>query len=587
MTTHPPVLGGCGAVSGAGDGVDPLWELIRRGESAIGPAARFDPDPFPGALAALAPGEPGVLRHGLTAAREALAGTDLELETGWLVLGTTMGSDLERIDALAADLGRALGLGGPLLTISTACCSSTAAIGLAAELVETGVAPWALAGGAEELGLELYAGFRALGVLACRPCTPLGEVMGTTLGEGAGFVVVRPEGDGPAVLGSGTSSDAHHATTPHPRGRGVRRAVEAALAHAGVPRSTVGFVSLHGTGTAANDHAECLGVVGALGAAVPASSTKGHLGHAQAAAGVLELLVALEGRRRGQMPPTLGCDAPRPRLGVDPIPGPRPRAASFDRFVALNAAFGGANAALVLGAGEPRERERRPVYLAAVHHEVAGADLGQRFLRQVRGVDPHGLDPSALLATLAVHGARPRRRVPADRRGITLGSAAAPSTSLDEFRESIRERGIAAPSASAFGRLVLHAPAGAASRLLGMRGPTTTVSMGRGSGLLAVALSAHALAWRDDADALVAVSLDEGEGAIAFGLTHQRPEGPCCRVSAHTIERGVADVGAPLDGARALAEAFHALCTGAQRTATVTAGEPGLGGVRLTIEREG
>ena len=597
VRARPALLCGAGAVSGAGVGVAAHWDLVEAGLSAIGRAPRFTPDPFPTALAALVGGPPDVLATAIAAAREALADATVDRTQGWLVLGTTMGRDLEAIDELAKELGHALGLGGPLVTVSTACSSSTAAIGLAADLVQTGVAPWVLAGGADELSIELYAGFRALGVLADRPCTPLGPVVGTTLGEGAGFVVVGPDGDGPAVLGSATSSDAHHATTPHPRGRGVRHVIVNALQRARLAGSYVGYVSLHGTGTSANDVAECMGVTAALGRrGVPASSLKGHIGHTQAAAGALELIVTLEGQRRDQMPPSLGCVPPRRRLDVDPIGGDRPRAQKFDSFVSVNAAFGGANAALVIAPSRSVRKQRvRRVFLTAVGRADVGPDLLVRATDCLRNVDPYGLDPAGLLTTLATRQALDATTTPPERRGLYLGMASSPQQSLHTFRQSIRDRGIGHPNAHAFGHLVLHAPAGAASRVLGLQGATTTVSLGAASGLLAFALAAHALAWREDVDALVAASVDEEEGALAFALTAPAAANDelkrTCRVVSCSIDRDASidcdaspEAAAPLDGARRMAAAFDAICQGRQQTATITAHAPELGRVSITLE---
>ena len=99
-----------------------------------------------------------------------------------------------------------------------------------------------------------------------------------------------------------------------------------------------------------------------------------------------------------------------------------------------------------------------------------------------------------------------------------------PRASLAELRASIEEGGLARCSAAAFARIVLHAPAGAVSRLLALRGPTTTLADPNLAGLLALAYAADWLGQRDDADVLLACGLDERAD------DEHREEGAACTV---------------------------------------------------------
>ena len=121
-----------------------------------------------------------------------------------------------------------------------------------------------VAGGADVLSAEVFAGFHALGLLSREKCAPWSEPYGTTLGEGAGFLVLESEAQARRRLvrpraflhGFGLSSDAYHATSPDPAGAGVARAMRAALDDAGLTPDAVGYVNAHGTGTPLNDVAE-------------------------------------------------------------------------------------------------------------------------------------------------------------------------------------------------------------------------------------------------------------------------------------------------------------------------------------------
>ena len=69
------------------------------------------------------------------------------------------------------------------------------------------------------------------------------------------------------VLGYGSASDGFHIAAPEPDGRGLERAIRAALADAGVSPRDVDFVSAHGTATLLNDRIETAALKRALGAA--------------------------------------------------------------------------------------------------------------------------------------------------------------------------------------------------------------------------------------------------------------------------------------------------------------------------------
>ena len=147
------------------------------------------------------------------------------------------------------------------------------------------------------------------------------------------------------------------------------------------------------------------------------------------------------------------------------------------------------------------------------------------------GVDPRRLDPSArwltAAATLALGQGQRRRAM--DRAGLFVGASRMPADSSRRCSASIRQRGVAGTSASAFARMSVNAPAGACSRVLGLLGPTTTVSIGEGSGLLAVVLAADWLASREDAELIVAGGVDEQTGKGA-----DETEGAACLVLERT-----------------------------------------------------
>ncbi|MCZ7651852.1 MAG: beta-ketoacyl-[acyl-carrier-protein] synthase family protein [Thermoanaerobaculia bacterium] len=388
---------GIGAVSGYGAGVETLWRGLLSGVSAIREITRFDPGrhrthsasevpaeavpppPFRGAsladrfaLAALAEALAGAGLPAGFAGREAgvyfgcSTGGTFETErfheelTGgggrprlhWLVSHQTSGPG----DAVA----RACGATGPVTTISSACASATLALGGALDDLATGAVDVAVTGGADALCELTFAGFnslRAVDPVACRPFRAGRE--GMTIGEGAAILILEREEDArrrgarplARLLGAGASCDAHHMTAPDPSGQGIRRAIEATLADAGVPPGRIDFVNAHGTGTPLNDAAEAAALAMVFGerlARLPVTSTKGAIGHFLGSAGAVEAVATVLCLGARLVHPTPGGGEVDPAGPVDLVLGaPRPLPAGA---VALstNFAFGGSNGAVVL-----------------------------------------------------------------------------------------------------------------------------------------------------------------------------------------------------------------------------------------------
>ena len=576
------VITGLGAVCALGEDCGALWSAVAEGRCGITTIGRFSTDAFAvhtGAVVASAACEaPSSLAlteqlcqdFAVRAAREALADAGLgDSQAGSarvaLVFGTGLTDRARPLHSLGEAVAEAMGINGACLTVSTACSSSTGALGIARDLLAMDTADVVLAGGADVLTPEVFAGFHALGVLSQTRCAPFSTPSGTTLGEGAGFVVLERAAHARArganvravLSGYGLSADAWHETSPDPKGAGIERAIRAALADADADAATVGYVNAHGSGTEANDSAEWLGISRALGpnaATVPVSSTKGALGHAQGAAGVLEAIVTIAAMERDLIPPTMNFTAPRPHGPSDPVPGPAPRRWSYARAVSVNSAFGGANAAVVLSreGAAPHARARRPVMVRGLgliggfgqgigaflsvptgtrHGDGRVPDFSIETL--VRAADPRGLDPTAryltAAAALALRDAGVTVRGPLrDRTGLLVGQRRASPTSLRAFADSIEARGLSQLSATAFARIVLNAAAGACSKLLSLHGPLSVITTGTGSGLAAVALAAELLATRDDVAFMVAGGVDERPADDDTDLTDACPEGAAC-----------------------------------------------------------
>ena len=141
-------------------------------------------------------------------------------------------------------------------------------------------------------------------------------------------------------------------TTPDPEGRVAQRAMQEAIADAGVSAGDIDYVNAHGTGTAFNDAMEARAIRAALGdrADLIVVSTKGYVGHTLGAAGAIEATFVLEALRNGWIPASVGADPLDPEIGLN-VPT---QSVDTDVRLALSNsfAFGGSNVSLVFGAPE-------------------------------------------------------------------------------------------------------------------------------------------------------------------------------------------------------------------------------------------
>lgn len=390
------VITGVGAISPIGRSAAEFWSGLLAGRSGFGrvtsfdvtgqrteigcEVAGFDERPWrercgghggrAAALAAAAAAE--------ALGQAGLVGTDDGRVFG-VCVGTTMGEvrvleeHLERpgtVDladypcaTIAAHLAEAFGLRGPNLMIPNACAAGNFALGAARDLLLCGEADAVLAGGVDPYSRVAHTGFNRLFAVSPDICRPFHRHRrGIIPGEGAGMLVLERESAARArrapilavLLGCGFTNDAGHITNPDPEGAGLVRAIGAALREAGLVPADVDYLSAHGTGTPANDLAESRAIHAVFGeraGALPVSSIKSMIGHTMGAASALEAVACVLALRDGLIPPTMHCDDPDPACGLDVVPD-APRRAEL-RVVLSNAmAFGGTNAAVILGRGE-------------------------------------------------------------------------------------------------------------------------------------------------------------------------------------------------------------------------------------------
>jgi nodulation protein E len=264
-------------------------------------------------------------------------------------------------NAGASHISMEFGITGPSYTISTACSSSSHAIGQAFWMVRSGAAPLAITGGSEApFSFGILKAWEALRVVSPDTCRPFSrDRKGMVLGEGGAMLVLEPLEAARArgarihaeIVGFGMSSDACHITQPS--AEGAARAMRAAVCDSRVSPEAIGYINAHGTGTPANDLTETAAIRAVFGPhadRLAVSSTKSMHGHALGAAGALEALAAILALRDGFLPPTANYNEPDPQCDLDVVPNVS-READIEYALSNSFAFGGLNAVLMFRRG--------------------------------------------------------------------------------------------------------------------------------------------------------------------------------------------------------------------------------------------
>lgn len=404
------VISGLGTLSALGADTESFWQALAEGRSGIGVLPEdIGPSPEAGMNlvrfkngAALRGYDPDThfprknvtfmdrfAQYAVIAARQAVEMAGIEWteelrESAAVITGSCMGGRTaeeagywelfhhgrSRVHPLTIPLGMSnagashisieFGLHGPAFNLSTACSSSSHAIGQAFWMVRSGVAPLAITGGSEAPlflgGLKAWEAMRVVSTDTCRPFSA--DRTGMILGEGAAMLILEPlesalaRGARPIaeITGFGMSADACHMTQPS--AEGAARAIRAALRDAQMAPEEVGYINAHGTGTEANDRMEVCAIRMVFKGSAdhfPISSTKSMHGHTLGAAGALEAAATALALQRGVLPPTANFTAVDPACDLDVIPN-QPRALQVGAALSNSFAFGGLNAVLALRA---------------------------------------------------------------------------------------------------------------------------------------------------------------------------------------------------------------------------------------------
>jgi 3-oxoacyl-[acyl-carrier-protein] synthase II len=412
MSKRRVVITGLGCITALAESADALFAALCKGQSGVSNIESFDVSAYPvkfgGEIKNFEPAKyidqrdikrmDRFTQFAVAAAKQAVtqSGLDFSKETPSLtgvIVGTGIGgiNEIEEqhirllkggpkkvspfcvprlmANAAAGNIAILYGLGGPNISIASACASGSHAIGEAYCNIVCGRSDIIITGGTEAaltpIGLASFCAARSLSTrndnppAASRPFDK--DRDGFVLAEGAGILVLEEYEHAKKrnanilgeLLGYGATDDGYHITAPLPDGAGAAKAMELAIIDAGISKEKISYINAHGTGTELNDIAESTAIKSIFGSyayKIPVSSTKSCLGHLLGASGAVEMIVCVKAIAESAIPPTINLDNQDERcdLKMDYVPKTA-RNAKVNVVLNNSFGFGGHNACLVVG----------------------------------------------------------------------------------------------------------------------------------------------------------------------------------------------------------------------------------------------
>ena len=255
---------------------------------------------------------------------------------------------------------------GSCLSVTTACATSTNAIGEAMRAIRHGYLDAAICGGSEAslvpVGVAGFANMMALTQSTDKNAASIPfdkRRNGFVMGEGAGSIILEEYEHAKKrgakiyceVAGYGTNCDAYHITAPDPEALGAAACMQMALDEAEYAGNMRVYINAHGTSTPLNDVMETRAIKHVFGESakdVMVSSIKSMIGHGLGAAGAMEAIAAILALKESIIPPTIGLTEPDPECDLDYVPLVS-RKAEVDLAISNSFGFGGHNACVVFG----------------------------------------------------------------------------------------------------------------------------------------------------------------------------------------------------------------------------------------------
>ena len=407
MDNRRVVVTGMGAVTPLGETLAETWQGLVEGRNAIAPITEFDTSDYKAKLAAEVKNfDPLKYMEKLEAGRTdryaqlAIAASQMAVDDS-NILGTVdptrfavyIGNGIGGIHTIESEYRKLIEKGprrvsplfvpmlianmaagliairfncqGQAMPSVTACASGTTAIGEAVRLIRHNYADAVIAGGTEaSITPSAVAGFTNMQALSTseninEASLPFDKRRnGFVMGEGSAVLILEElehaKKRGAKIYGEicgyGSSTDAYHMTSPHPKAEGAVQALKMALEEAGYNSDDKIYFNAHGTGTHLNDISETLAIKRTFGEEkskeIHISSTKSMTGHMLGAAGAIEAVASIMALNENIIPPTINLLEKDEECDLDYTPNKAVKA-EISMAVSNSLGFGGHNACLV------------------------------------------------------------------------------------------------------------------------------------------------------------------------------------------------------------------------------------------------
>ncbi|MDW7694345.1 beta-ketoacyl-ACP synthase II [Flammeovirgaceae bacterium SG7u.111] len=398
---------GMGALTPIGNSVNEFWDNAIAGKSGAAPISKFDVSNFKVKFACevkefepekylvrneIRKSDP-FTQYALYAATEAMedSGIDIEKMSPYdmgVIWGSGQGgmqtfedevkgyvaNDLNPrfnpffVPKLIANMASGMismkfGLMGINYTTVSACATSNSAIMDAYNYIKLGKAKAFITGGSEapitEASVGGFSSMKAMStnnenpVEASRPFDVNRD--GFVMGEGAGALILEEYEHAKKrgakiyaeIVGASMTADAYHMTSTHPEGLGASKAMELALAEAGISPNQVDYLNAHATSTPVGDLSEIKAITKVFGTEsdLHISATKSMTGHLLGAAGAVEGILSIKAINTGLIPPTINLEQKDEKIPQElNIVTGEAKEAKVDVAISNTFGFGGHNA---------------------------------------------------------------------------------------------------------------------------------------------------------------------------------------------------------------------------------------------------
>jgi len=259
------------------------------------------------------------------------------------------------------NLSTLFNLTGVNFTISAACASGSHAIGMAFQLIKSGLQDCIICGGAQEINKYAMGSFDGLGVFAMnlenpeKASRPFDKNRdGLVPSGGAATLVVESYESAikrgapilAEIIGYGFSSNGEHISTPNVDG--PSRAMAKAIEQSNLKPSEIEYVNAHATSTPVGDTNEAKAIVKVFGENGPyVSSTKSMTGHECWMAGASEVIYSMLMMQNNFIAPNINLEEPDEDAKKLNLVS-KTLDKKFDVFLSNSFGFGGTNSALII-----------------------------------------------------------------------------------------------------------------------------------------------------------------------------------------------------------------------------------------------